>query len=187
MVVRNSQTPERDGVFFDTPIFHWFATKDREKQICDYAVSVLGVTKSEARQAYHYGENALLSFRSRLKERGGKIVEQVHKDGNYAVVVAGRPYHNDPFICHDVFKKFTDRGISVLTVDSLPDLDKQDLSNTTVEITNNFHTRMLEGAMVVSQDPSLEYVQIVSFGCGHDAILSMRSCAFWRKVEINRH
>ncbi|MCD7754361.1 MAG: activase, partial [Clostridiales bacterium] len=37
---------------------------------------------------------------------------------------------------------------------------------------NNFHTRMLEGAMVAAKDPSLEYVQIVSFGCGHDAILS---------------
>ncbi|MCD7821965.1 MAG: activase, partial [Clostridiales bacterium] len=44
--------------------------------------------------------------------------------------------------------------------------------NTTIEITNNFHTRMLEGAMVAAKDPALEYVQIVSFGCGHDAILS---------------
>ena len=31
---------------------------------------------------------------------------------------------------------------------------------------------MLEGAALAAKSPVLEYVQIVSFGCGHDAILS---------------
>ena len=31
---------------------------------------------------------------------------------------------------------------------------------------------MLSGTMIAAQTPELEYVQIVSFGCGHDAILS---------------
>ncbi|CAN4022580.1 DUF6809 domain-containing protein, partial [Dysosmobacter welbionis] len=64
------------------------------------------------------------------------------------------------------------RGIPVLTVDSLPGLEKADLRRSRVEITNDFHARMLSGAMVTAEQPCLEYVQIVSFGCGHDAILS---------------
>ena len=67
---------------------------------------------------------------------------------------------------------FTRRGIPVLTVDSLPGLEKADLRRSRVEITNDFHARMLSGAMVTAERPCLEYVQIVSFGCGHDAILS---------------
>ncbi|MCD7801618.1 MAG: acyl-CoA dehydratase activase-related protein, partial [Clostridiales bacterium] len=173
MVVRNSQDPGRGGkVVFDTPVFHWFAEKDRKKQICRYAEETLGVTKEEAESAFQDGERALLTFRNTLTGRGEEVLRQVHESGSYAVVLAGRPYHTDPFICHDIFKRFEERGVPVLTVDSLPHLSEQDLKNTTIEITNNFHTRMLEGAMVAAKDPSLEYVQIVSFGCGHDAILS---------------
>ena len=81
-------------------------------------------------------------------------------------------YHTDPLINHDLARMFTRRGIPVLTVDSLPGLDRADLHQSRVEITNDFHARMLSGAMVTAAHPSLEYVQIVSFGCGHDAILS---------------
>ncbi len=173
MVVRNSQNPEEDGkVIFDTPIFHWFAEKDRKKQICAYATETLGVTKAEAEAAFDDGEKALGSFREVLKKRGRENIDKAHADGTYAVVLAGRPYHTDPFICHDIHKRFTEKGVPVLSVDSLPYLSEQNLKNTTIEITNNFHTRMLEAAMVAAADPSLEYVQIVSFGCGHDAILS---------------
>ncbi|MCD8085943.1 MAG: acyl-CoA dehydratase activase [Clostridiales bacterium] len=173
MVVRNSQDPERGGkVVFDTPVFHWFAEKDRKKQICRYAEETLGVAKGEAESAFRDGEQALRTFRNTLPGRGKEVLRQAHETGSYAVVLAGRPYHTDPFICHDIFKRFEERGVPVLTVDSLPHLSEQDLKNTTIEITNNFHTRMLEGAMVAAKDPALEYVQIVSFGCGHDAILS---------------
>ncbi|MCC8136488.1 MAG: acyl-CoA dehydratase activase [Clostridiales bacterium] len=173
MVVRNSQNPEKEGkVVFDTPVFHWFEEKDRKKQICRYAVETLGVTKAEAASAFADGEQALLSFRETLTRRGSEIIQQAHEAGTYAIVLAGRPYHTDPFICHDLSRRFTERGVPVLTVDSLPDLSKQDLKNTRIEITNDFHTRMLEGAMAAAKDPALEYVQIVSFGCGHDAILS---------------
>ena len=51
-------------------------------------------------------------------------------------------------------------------------MEEVDLQNTRIEITNNFHTRMLAGAVIAAKSPMLEYVQLVSFGCGHDAILS---------------
>ncbi|MGI6211833.1 MAG: acyl-CoA dehydratase activase [Anaerovoracaceae bacterium] len=173
MVIRNSQDPEdRYGVPFDTPIFHWFREKDRRPQIVRYAVDSLSVTKKEAEEAFRQGEAALKDFRQTLQSRAQDILDQVHTDGGFAVVLAGRPYHNDPFICHDISRRFTSQGIPVLTVDSLPGLSRQDLKNTVVEITNNFHTRMLEGALAAAMDPALEYAQIVSFGCGHDAILS---------------
>ncbi|MCD8329423.1 MAG: acyl-CoA dehydratase activase-related protein, partial [Lachnospiraceae bacterium] len=178
MVVRNSQNPGQDGrVVFDTPVFHWFAEKDRKKQICQYAAETLGVSRAEAESAFQDGEQALRTFRGILTGRGEEVIRRAHETGTYAVVLAGRPYHTDPFVCHDLFKRFEERGVPVLTVDSLPHLSEQDLKNTTIEITNNFHTRMLEGAMLAARDPALEYVQIVSFGCGHDAILS---------EEINR-
>ncbi len=105
-------------------------------------------------------------------EEGEKVIARTEEEGTFAVVLAGRPYHTDPLINHDLARMFTRRGIPVLTVDSLPGLDQADLHQSRVEITNDFHARMLSGAMVTAAHPSLEYVQIVSFGCGHDAILS---------------
>ncbi|MCC8139801.1 MAG: acyl-CoA dehydratase activase [Lachnospiraceae bacterium] len=172
MVVRNSQNPGGNGIIFDTPIFHWFTAKNRKKQICSYAIDTLGVTEREAKAAFAQGEKAIESFRLGLQRRGQEILDAVHENNSYAVVLAGRPYHGDPFVCHDIYRRFEESGVPVLTLDSLPGLSEQDLHNTVVEITNNFHTRMLEGAMLAAKDPALEYVQIVSFGCGHDAILS---------------
>ncbi len=173
MVVRNSQNPEsRYDVIYDTPVFHWFTEKNRRQQICQYAVDTWHVTQKEAEEAFHQGEAAIRLFKETLTQRAEQIIEQARKEGSYAVVLAGRPYHTDPFISHDISKLFLKKGISVLPVDSLPGLEKQDLKNTRIEITNNFHTRMLAGAMVAAQNEALEYVQLVSFGCGHDAVLS---------------
>lgn len=173
MVVKNSQDPEkRYGVPFDTPIFHWFDTEERKKQICNFAITQFGVGKRAAEEAFHRGESAMQSFRRELCKAAKQILDDVREKHGFAVVLAGRPYHNDPLIQHQISHMFSQKGIPVLTVDSLPELNETDVALTRTEITNNFHTRMLSGAIVASKTPELEYVQIVSFGCGHDAILS---------------
>ena len=173
MVVKNSQNPaDRYGVLYDTPIFHWFSEKNRRDQIIEYAVSSLHVTKEQAKSAFLQGERALLTFRETLQNSADRIIAETKAAGGYAVVLAGRPYHTDSFVSHDISRMFTSKGISVLTVDSLKEIRSEQLGNTRVEITNNFHTRMLAGALTTAKNPVLEYVQIVSFGCGHDAVLS---------------
>ena len=173
MVVRNFQSPEDHfPVSFETPVFHWFTEQDRRRQICRYAVEHCGATREQAEEAYRQGAAALSAFRRTLTEAGERVIAETEKAGGFAVVLAGRPYHTDPLINHDLSRMFTRRGIPVLTVDSLPGLADADLRKSRVEITNDFHARMLSGAMVTAETPCLEYVQIVSFGCGHDAILS---------------
>ncbi len=173
MVIKNSQDPEtRYGIPYDTPVFHWFSVKDRKKQICKYAEDTLGVTAKEAEAAFAQADAAIETFRKTLKERGQEIIDDARTNHTYAVVLAGRPYHTDPFVSHGISKLFTQKGISVLPVDALPGLEKEDLKNTRIEITNNFHTRMLAGAQIAAKTDVLEYVQLVSFGCGHDAVLS---------------
>ncbi len=173
MVVRNFQSPEQHfPVRFETPVFHWFSEQDRKRQICQYAMDHCGATKKQAEAAYRQAETAILSFRHQLVEAGKRVIADTERAGSFAVVLAGRPYHTDPLINHDLARMFTRRGIPVLTVDSLPGLENANLRKSRVEITNDFHARMLSGAMAVAEQACLEYVQIVSFGCGHDAILS---------------
>ncbi len=173
MVVRNFQNPEQKaGIKFDTPQFHWFTEKDRAKQIEAFAVNSLGVSRRAAAKAFEQGRSALRQFRTEIKTAGLEALRYAEEHKEFAVVLAGRPYHTDSFVNHKLSSMFTKHGIPVLTVDSMPKLYDAELRLSRAEITNDFHARMLGGAMAATRDSRLEYVQIVSFGCGHDAILS---------------
>ena len=172
-VVKNFQDPAAAfDVHFDTPVFHWRTEKDRRKQICEWARESFGIEINRTHAAFEQGREALLSFRKKMQQEGARILDEVHETGKTAIVLAGRPYHTDPFVSHGIGRSFVAAGMPVLTLDSLPSLSETPLDNLLPEITNNFHTRMLEGALIAANDPCLQYVQIVSFGCGHDAILT---------------
>lgn len=176
LIISHSENPlQRWNVPFDRPMFHWYSEKDRKNQIIEYFSNPQGgyrLSEKEIEKAFIQGEKALNDFRTKLRAEGQKIIDQVTKENSFAVVLAGRPYHNDALVSHDLSRVFTKQYIPVLTVDSLPELNNVDLRFTRAEVTNNFHTRMLSGAILAAKSPNLEYVQIVSFGCGHDAILS---------------
>lgn len=173
LIISHSENPARRwNVPFDNPMFHWYSENDRKNQILNYFSSAYGLAKNEIEAAFEQGENALNSFRAKMREEGQKIIDKVTEEGTFAVVLAGRPYHTDALVSHDLSRVFTKQYIPVLTVDSLPELNDVNLRYTRAEVTNNFHTRMLSGALLAAKSPVLEYVQIVSFGCGHDAILS---------------
>jgi predicted nucleotide-binding protein (sugar kinase/HSP70/actin superfamily) len=173
LVIRYSDDPERRwDTPLDTPIFHWFKEKDRFRQISDFVAASFGLPRNIIRQAIEQGNRAFDAFKAALVAEGERVIAETEKQGKFAVVLAGRPYHNDELVNHDLSRYFTSLGIPVLTVDSLPGLYETDLRHTRIEITNNFHARMLSGAILAARHPALEYVQMVSFGCGHDAILT---------------
>ncbi|MDR2589346.1 MAG: acyl-CoA dehydratase activase, partial [Spirochaetales bacterium] len=176
LVIKYSDDPERRwNTPLDTPTFHWFKLKDRNRQITSFARSTFGIPSEAILAAIGEGDKALAAFRGELEEEGRRVIQEIHetqKKGGFAVVLAGRPYHNDELVSHDLSRHFTRLGIPVLTLDSLPGLNSTDLCLTRIEITNNFHARMLSGAIRAAHEAALEYVQIVSFGCGHDAILT---------------
>ncbi|WP_318722117.1 acyl-CoA dehydratase activase [Treponema sp.] len=173
LIISHSENPSRRwNVPFDNPMFHWYSESDRKNQIVKFFTENYGLKKSEILAAFAQGNNALKEFRKKLREEGQKIIDKVTAEGSFAVVLAGRPYHTDALVSHDLSRVFTKQYIPVLTVDSLPELNNVDLRYTRAEVTNNFHTRMLSSALIAAKSPALEYVQIVSFGCGHDAILS---------------
>ncbi len=172
-VMRNSDNPEeRFGIPFDTPLFHWYSTRDRDRQLVRYLEDTFHIAPPQARRAILMADVAQQSFTDALQQRGREVIDQARRAGTYAVVMASRPYHNDPLVNHGVPKLFTNQGIAVLTPDAVPGVCEVDLSNSRLDIVNNFHARMLSCAVIAASAPELEYVQLVSFGCGHDAYLS---------------
>ena len=173
LVVGNSDHPQKQwGIPYDAPLFHWYTKEDQERQLKEYMKARFQIPEEETAIAVAAGNRAQEVFRRELKERGRKILNEVKREGKFAVVLASRPYQNDTLVNHELPEIFTGMGIPVLTADSLPEEENVDLSCSRLDIVNNFHARMLSSAVLTARESALEYVQIVSFGCGHDAYLS---------------
>lgn len=184
LVIRNSDNPmQRFGIPFDAPLFHWYSNKDRDRQLAEYLDKTFGVPESIASQAIAAADKAQDSFRAKLLQRGAEVVEEARSAGSYAVVLASRPYHNDPLVNHELPRLFCSKGIPVLPPDAVPGATEVDLSRSRLDIVNNFHARMLGCAVIAAGDPALELVQLVSFGCGHDAYLSDEIVRLMREVS----
>ncbi|MDR1866688.1 MAG: acyl-CoA dehydratase activase [Treponema sp.] len=171
LVVKYSDDPERKwNISFDTPLFHWFKESDRDFQLCRYIHETFDIPESITKKAIEQGVQALESFNAALVNHGEEIIAEIEKKESFAVVLTGRHYQFDELVNHNLSRYFTNVGIPVLTVDSLPGIQDVDLSKTMLDITNNNHARLLAGAIIAAENPALEYVQIYSFGCGHDAL-----------------
>ena len=173
IVVRNSDNPEkRFGIPFDAPLFHWLSQKDRDRQLTEYLTREFSLDAASVRQAIDAAEAAQKTFKAELAREGERICDQVEREGSFAVVLASRPYQNDDLVNHELPRAFTELGIPVICADAVPHVNEVDLSRSRLDVVNNFHARMLGSAVIAAGSPNLEYVQLVSFGCGHDAYLS---------------
>src|SRR5574344_1072609 len=173
-VCQNTDAPEKNyGVPMDQPIFHWFNTKMRTQQTIAWFHENWDIPKKILKKAIHEAEKALHTYKETLLLEGQKILDDVKAKNTFAVVIAGRPYHADTLINHNVASHFAAMAIPVITTESLPGVYDQNIPPATrMEIKNSFHMRMLGATMIAANDPSIELVQIVSFGCGHDSILT---------------
>ncbi len=105
-----------------------------------------------------------------VRMEGRKYLRLATQEGKPVIVLAGRPYHLDPEINHGINKLICDLGACVITEDSVSDIAK----HVDTKVLNQwmYHSRMYAAARYVSdqKDPNLNLVQLVSFGCGVDAI-----------------
>ncbi len=173
LVVKNSDNPEElMGIPYDSPMFHWYTQEDKVHQLIHYMKDTWQIPGKYTEKAIAAGDKAQNEFHEKLQNEGQSVLDQVKQENKFAVVLASRPYQNDSLVNHELPEMFTGFGIPVLTADALPDGNKTDLSMSRLDIVNNYHARMLSSAILAAEEDSLEYVQLVSFGCGHDAYLS---------------
>ncbi len=173
IVMRNSDNPEmRFGIPFDAPLFHWYEDADRNRQLTGYMEEKFHIEKEKVLAAVEMADCAQETFRRELQKEGQRVIDAVERTDSYAIVLASRPYQNDALVNHELPEMFTRLGIPVLTADSVPGTEQVDLSSSRLDVVNNYHARMLSSAVLAAESSHLEYVQIVSFGCGHDAYLS---------------
>ena len=105
---------------------------------------------------------------AQIRAKGEQIIEQARKEGKRIIVLAGRPYHVDPEVNHGIDKLITRHGAAVITEDSIS--ERAGLVHTSVLNQWTYHSRLYAAAKYCTTQPDMDLVQLVSFGCGLDAI-----------------
>lgn len=128
----------------------------------------LGIGFGEVKAAVKKGRAAYLDYLSFIRKQGEAATAFAKEHGKRVMILAGRPYHIDDEICHGIDKLATSLGFVVVSEDSICHLtDRQP-----VKVLNQwtYHARLYRAARYATEHEDTELVQLVSFGCGVDAI-----------------
>ncbi len=104
-----------------------------------------------------------------IHQKGMETLKWIEEHGVHGIVLAGRPYHDDPEINHAIPELLTSFGLAVFTEDSIAHLGQVERPLRAVDQWM-YHTRLYRAAKVVTQRDDLDLIQLNSFGCGLDAI-----------------
>ena len=126
------------------------------------------INKYQLASAVHKAFIAYENYKKELRLEGEKAIRFAREHGNRIMILAGRPYHIDPEIGHGIDKLATSLGFVVVSEDSVAHLAPVQYVKVLDQWT--FHARLYRSARFAVENNDVELVQLVSFGCGVDAI-----------------
>ena len=141
-----------------------FPTKAFERLSFYFPDLTLNEVRVAAKKAY--AEQEL--FRDKIQKKGDEIIAEAEKQGKKIFVLAGRPYHIDPEINHGIDKLIAGFDVAIISEDVVSSKVQRFATHVLNQWT--YHSRLYAAAKYVSTRSDMELVQLVSFGCGVDAI-----------------
>ena len=130
----------------------------------DISLSAIKKASDKAYSEYH-------KYQQIVERKAQDIILASRKANKTIIVLSGRPYHVDPLINHDIHKLILEYDCSVVSEDVIAKLEKKpEPSHVLNQWT--YHSRLYKAAEYVKDQKYMELIQLVSFGCGVDAITS---------------
>ena len=129
---------------------------------------LIDVSKSRYLEAVKEGFKRYYKYKEDLYAESDRIIARSRELGKKIMVMAGRPYHIDPEIGHGIDLLACSLGFSVITEEAVA----VNVGKVSTNILNQwtFHQRLYRAAHYTVTQKDMELVQLVSFGCGIDAI-----------------
>ncbi len=135
------------------------------------------IDKKEIKAAADKAYNEYHSYMKNIHETGLEYLKTAKEKNMPVVILCGRPYHLDSEINHSIDSLICSLGAAVITEDSVSPLVEKFPTDVLDQWT--YHSRLYAAAKYVAEkkDDDINIVQLVSFGCGVDAITTdeMRS------------
>lgn len=160
---------ELSQVRFFYPYLNINSEKELSKELLSYLKPYYpDLTARQVRTAVKAGLQAYQNYMHALRQKGDEALAYARAHGKRVMILAGRPYHIDAEIGHGIDKLANSLGFVVVSEDSIFHLTTPH----PVHVLNQwtYHARLYRAAHYATQHEDVELVQLVSFGCGVDAI-----------------
>jgi len=160
--------PRLKAVRFLNPYFglhrkHGFILKSAE-----YFKDVFDIPERETKAAAIAAYAAYADFIDNIEAEAKRYIEYARGNNKLILVVAGRPYHVDPEVNHGIDELITSLGLVLITEDAIA----RRLGKQPRRVLNQwtYQARMYNAARYALENDDMQLVQLISFGCGTDAI-----------------
>ena len=160
--------PDLKRTRFLNPYAGLHRPKDYERIGSQWFADTFGVPRREALHAIRAAYQAYDRYKEDLHRTGQRYIDEARRQGLPILVLAGRPYHIDPEINHGINELAASFGFVVVSEDAVAFHEEYAPRKVLNQWT--FQARMYNAARFVCGQPDMELVQLVSFGCGTDAI-----------------
>ena len=127
-----------------------------------------GISEREVQAAADAAYAEYEAHMAKIRVKGSEIIDEARRQGKRIIVLAGRPYHVDPEVNHGIDHLITRHGAAVVTEDSIS--NRVQKFPTSVLNQWTYHSRLYAAAKYCTEQPDMDLVQLVSFGCGLDAV-----------------
>ncbi len=150
------------------PYFGMHRPHDFAKKAAEYFRQEFGIPAGEVKAASKAAYAAYTAYLGMLRDKGAEMIAEARRKGQDIIVLSGRPYHVDPEINHGIDALIASFGLTVVTEDAVAWMEPKQ----PVHVLNQwtYHSRLYSAAEYVTTQPDMQLVQLVSFGCGIDAI-----------------
>lgn len=163
-----ANVPDLKKVRYFDPYFGLHRPRDFAKRAEAWFAEQFQIPKRETAAAVKAAYAAYDDYKNDLRAKAQEFIAQARKEERPILIVAGRPYHMDPEINHGINDLITSYGFVLITEDSVAYLEDKAPRHVLNQWT--YHARMYNAARYACTQPDMEVIQLVSFGCGIDAI-----------------
>ena len=150
------------------PLVLGYLSLEHPEHLAKRISELFDVRKKDARKAVDKAFSELAAYRKKITEKAEEVIRKSREEHREIIVLAGRPYHTDPEINHGIDRMIVSLGASVITEDSIAPLTDKGSFGVLNQWT--YHARMYDAARYISEQKDMNLVQLVSFGCGLDAV-----------------
>lgn len=156
------------NITFYTAYFGLHRPKDFAKKAYEYFKDEYNFPQKLIKQAAKDAYDLYYGWMKQVRDEGQRAVAFARENGYKIAVLAGRPYHIDPEINHGIDQMLNFFDMAVITEDAVSHLSSPQRVNVLNQWT--YHSRLYNAAKYITTQPDMELIQMVSFGCGIDAI-----------------
>ena len=162
--------PRLRQVRYLTPYFGLHKKKGFFERSAAFCEENFCIPRKETKRAAERAYAAYDKYREEIIRVGDEYIKHARENNKRIIVAAGRPYHVDPEINHGIDELITSYGLVLITEDAISHLAEKRPRRVLNQWT--YHARMYGAAQYITEQPDMELVQLISFGCGTDAITS---------------